>query len=193
MYYSPLEQFEPIPYLYPLKLGFFYIFGTNVTYILILLLGIFFFINGSFWSIINFSKINDNVYSKLFYMNSGQFSFLKVIFLPFNFLVYFYKNIIFFSFFKNADSLFKTIPSIVSILLINYKKNLFRSLNNYSIKNNYSTMYRYINSGQIRSIDFLYILPFNFNQLKSINNKLYSNFFFYFLRVFYFFSFFFKK
>jgi hypothetical protein len=43
MYYSPLEQFEPIPYLIPFKLGFFYIFGTNVTYILILLLGIFFF------------------------------------------------------------------------------------------------------------------------------------------------------
>jgi hypothetical protein len=42
MYYSPLEQFEPIPYFYPFKLGFFYIFGTNVTYILILLLGIFF-------------------------------------------------------------------------------------------------------------------------------------------------------
>jgi hypothetical protein len=44
MYYSPLEQFEPIPYFYPFKLGFFYIFGTNVTYILILLLGIFFFL-----------------------------------------------------------------------------------------------------------------------------------------------------
>ena len=42
MYYSPLEQFEPIPYFFPFKLGFFYIFGTNVTYILILLLGIFF-------------------------------------------------------------------------------------------------------------------------------------------------------
>lgn len=48
MYYSPLEQFEPIPYIFPFKLGFFYIFGTNVTYILILLLGIFFLLMGHF-------------------------------------------------------------------------------------------------------------------------------------------------
>ena len=72
MYYSPLEQFEPIPYFFPFKLGFFYIFGTNVTYILILLLGIFFFINGSFWSIFNITKNNEDLYNNSFNINSSD-------------------------------------------------------------------------------------------------------------------------
>ena len=79
MYYSPLEQFEPIPYFFPFKLGFFYIFGTNVTYILILLLGIFFFINGSFWNIININKINDNFYNNINRSNN-LVSFILILF-----------------------------------------------------------------------------------------------------------------
>jgi hypothetical protein len=80
MYYSPLEQFEPIPYFFPFKLGFFYIFGTNVTYILILLIGIFFFINGSFWSISKINKTNDDLYNYLFLINRSDnvVSFLKL-------------------------------------------------------------------------------------------------------------------
>ena len=75
MYYSPLEQFEPIPYLLAFKLGFFYIFGTNVTYILILLLGIFFFLNGSFWSFFGINKNNQNTYNDSFNINPFTVSF----------------------------------------------------------------------------------------------------------------------
>merc|ERR1712193_478516 len=97
------EQFEPIPYFTPFKLGFFYIFGTNVTYILILLLGIFFFINGSFWPIFKVNKINDNLYKDSFNINSSDklISFAKALGLPFNYIIYFYKNTIFPLFFKN--------------------------------------------------------------------------------------------
>jgi len=65
MYYSPLEQFEPIPYFTPFNLGFFYIFGTNVTYISILLLGIFFFLMvhfGLFLILIKLTKIYINMF-----------------------------------------------------------------------------------------------------------------------------------
>ena len=95
MYYSPLEQFEPIPYFYPFKLGFFYIFGTNVTYILILLLGIFFFINGSFWSIFNSNRVNEDLYNELFSINQTDklISFFKTGPLPFNYIVFFIKSL----------------------------------------------------------------------------------------------------
>jgi len=195
MYYSPLEQFEPIPYFFPFKLGFFYIFGTNVTYILILLLGIFFFINGSFWSIISSNHINNNLYSSVFNINnSGKLIlFYKTISLPFNYITFFYKNVIFPFFFKSSNSLFNTVPSKISILLINYKKNLFRSLTNYSISNNYNTMYNYMDSMKLNTNGSYYMLSYNFCSIKIARNCLTKNYFLYFLRIFFFFTFFFKK
>jgi ATP synthase subunit 6 len=195
MYYSPLEQFEPIPYFFPFKLGFFYIFGTNVTYILILLLGIFFFINGSFWSIISSNNTNKNLYSSVLNMdNSGKsILFFKIISLPFNYITFFYKNMIFPFFFKSSNSLFNTVPSKISILLINYKKNLFRSLTNYSISGNYNTMYNYIYSTKLNSNGSFSMLSYNFCSIKIAQNCSTKNYFLYFLRVFFFFTFFFKK
>lgn len=194
MYYSPLEQFEPIPYFLPFKLGFFYIFGTNVTYILVLLLGIFFFINGSFWSLINNNKFNENLYKKLICIdNLNSLSLLKIITLPFNYIVYFYKNIVFSLFLKTSNSLFKEISATSSYLIVSYKKNLFKSFNNYSINETYSGMYNFIHLKMINHRNLFVILPYNFTQLKNINNDFGNHFFFYFLRVFYFVSFFFKK
>ena len=195
MYYSPLEQFEPIPYFFPFKLGFFYIFGTNVTYISILLLGIFFFFNGSFWSLFNINKTNEDLYKYVFSINSSKtiVSFFKVISLPFNFIVFFYKNIIFSSFFQRSKSFFNTIPNITSVLLINYKKNLFKSLNNYSISNNFFVMYYYIKLKQLNTTSLLFTLPYSFYSLKVSENKQLNHYFLYFLRTFFFFLFFFKK
>jgi len=196
MYYSPLEQFEPIPYIYPFKLGFFYIFGTNVTYILILLLGIFFFINGSFWPIFKINKINDNLYKDSFNINSSDklISFVKVLGLPFDYIIYFYKNIIFPLFFKNSNSFFNTISIEFSILLINYKCNLFKSLTNYSIIGNFKFMYNFIKEQKFNndSINSL-ILYYNYFFAKNIRNTGISNYFLYFLRTYFFFTFFFKK
>lgn len=195
MYYSPLEQFEPIPYLFILKSGFFYIFGTNVTYILILLLGIFFFINGSFWSLFNINKINQDLYNELFHVNKSDniISFFKIISLPFNYVVFFYKNVVFSLFYKNSNSLFNGLFSKVSILLINYKKNLLKSLTNYSITNNFHIMYNYINFKELDNSNLVLILPYNFYQIKNMQNDYTNNYLLYFLRVFYFFNFFFKK
>jgi len=195
MYYSPLEQFEPIPYFFPFKLGFFYIFGTNVTYILILLLGIFFFINGSFWSIFNITKNNEDLYAHSFNINSSDkiVSFIKLIGLPLNYIVFFYKNVVFSSFFQSSSSLFNSISLNTSILLINYKKNLFRSLTNYSISSNFSIMYGYIKSKQLNTDNLLFILPYNFFSIKNKQNNFINSYFLYFLRVYFFFTFFFKK
>jgi len=195
MYYSPLEQFEPIPYFFPFKLGFFYIFGTNVTYILILLLGIFFFINGSFWSIFNITKNNEDLYAQSFNINSSDkiVSFIKLIGLPLNYIVFFYKNVVFSSFFQSSSSLFNSISLNTSILLINYKKNLFRSLTNYSISSNFSIMYGYIKSKQLNTDNLLFILPYNFFSIKNKQNNFINSYFLYFLRVYFFFTFFFKK
>lgn len=195
MYYSPLEQFEPIPYLFPFQSGFFYIFGTNVTYILILLLGIFFFINGSFWSIFNSNKVNENLYTALFSINSSDkiVSFLKTMNLPFNYIVFFYKNVVFSSFFKRSNSLFNTISVTISTLLVNYKKNLFKSLTNYSINSNFFTMYTFISQKQLDNANLLSTSSYNFYLIKSMNSSLANNYFLYFLRIFYFFTFFFKK
>ena len=195
MYYSPLEQFEPIPYFVPFKLGFFYIFGTNVTYILILLLGIFFFINGSFWSIFNITKNNEDLYAHSFNINSSDkiVSFIKLIGLPLNYIVFFYKNVVFSSFFQSSSSLFNSISLNTSILLINYKKNLFRSLTNYSISSNFSIMYGYIKSKQLNTDNLLFILPYNFFSIKNKQNNFINSYFLYFLRVYFFFTFFFKK
>jgi len=192
MYYSPLEQFEPIPYFTPFNLGFFYIFGTNVTYISILLLGIFFFFNGSFWSLFNINKTNEDLYKYVFSINSSKtiVSFFKVISLPFNFVVFFYKNIIFSSFFQRSKSFFNSIPNITSILLINYKKNLFKSLNNYSISNNFFVMYYYIKLKQLNTTSLLFTLPYSFYSLKVSENKKLNHYFLYFLRTFFFFFFF---
>jgi hypothetical protein len=133
MYYSPLEQFEPIPYIFPFKLGFFYIFGTNVTYILLLLIGIFFFINGSFWLILNSSIVDQHTYNSTFKIDkySKVINFLKTISLPLDFIVYFYKNRIFPLFISTINLLFTLVSSNHSILLMNYKINLFKSLTNY--------------------------------------------------------------
>jgi len=182
MYYSPLEQFEPIPYFFPFKLGFFYIFGTNVTYILILLLGIFFFINGSFWSIFNITKNNEDLYAHSFNINSSDkiVSFIKLIGLPLNYIVFFYKNVVFSSFFQSSSSLFNSISLNTSILLINYKKNLFRSLTNYSISSNFSIMYGYIKSKQLNTDNLLFILPYNFFSIKNKQNNFSNNYFYIF-------------
>ena len=195
MYYSPLEQFEPIPYFFPFKLGFFYIFGTNVTYILILLLGIFFFINGSLWSIFNITKNNEDLYAHSFNINSSDkiVSFIKLISLPLNYIVFFYKNIVFSSFFQSSNSLFTSISFNTSSLLINYKKNLFRSLTNYSIINNFSIMYDFLKTKRLNTDNLLFILPYNFFSIKNQQNNLINNYFLYFLRVYFFFTFFFKK
>jgi len=192
MYYSPLEQFEPIPYFFPFKLGFFYIFGTNVTYILILLLGIFFFINGSFWSVIDISKTNDNFYNNINRSNN-LVSFIKIVSLPFNYIVFFYKNIIFPLMFKGQNFLFNTVPSTISILLVNYKINLFKSLTNYSISSNFNTMYTYITSKKLNISNLSYVLPYNFLYIKNSQTSAINNYFFYFLRMYFFFLFFFKK
>jgi ATP synthase subunit 6 len=195
MYYSPLEQFEPIPYFVPFKLGFFYIFGTNVTYILILLLGIFFFINGSFWSIISVKKFNENLYNTVFNINSSDkvIFFFKTMSLPLNYITFFYKNVVFSYFFNSSSSLFNTIPSKISILLINYKKNVFKSLTNYSISNNFSVMYNYISTKTLNINNLFFALPYNFYFIKKLQNNSVNNYFLYFLRVFFFFTFFFKK
>jgi len=195
MYYSPLEQFEPIPYFFPFKLGFFYIFGTNVTYILILLLGIFFFINGSFWSIFNITKNNEDLYNNSFNINSSDksVSFIKLISLPLNYIVFFYKNIVFSLFFQSSNSFFNSISFNTSILLINYKKNLFKSLTNYSIVNNFSTMYDFIQRKELNTDNLLFVLPYNFFSIKNQQTNSINNYFLYFLRVYFFFTFFFKK
>merc|ERR1712157_97973 len=167
--------------------------GTNVTYILLLLLGIFFFINGSFWSLINNKKFNEDLYKKLICIdNLKSLSLFKIISLPFNYIVYFYKNIVFGLFFKNSDSFFKTISLTYSYLIISYKKNLFKSFNKYSISETYLDMYNFILFKKIGHGNLFSVLPYNYNQLKNINNKN-NNIFFYFLRAFYFVSFFFKK
>jgi len=194
MYYSPLEQFEPIPYFFPFKLGFFYIFGTNVTYILILLLGIFFFINGSLWSIFN-NKINEDLYNKLFIVNNSDkiVSFFKINNLPFNYIIFFYRNVIFASFFKSSKSLFNTVSSTVSMLIVIYKENLFKALTRYSINSNFFTMYNFISSKKLDNSTLLFNSSYNFYLIKSIHNSFINNYFLYFLRIFYFFTFFFKK
>merc|ERR1711881_591901 len=99
----------------------------------------FFFINGSFWSIFNITKNNEDLYAQSFNINSSDkiVSFIKLIGLPLNYIVFFYKNVVFSSFFQSSSSLFNSISSNTSILLISYKKNLFRSLTNYSIASNF--------------------------------------------------------
>jgi len=195
MYYSPLEQFEPIPYFFPFKLGLFYIFGTNVTYILILLLVIFFFINGSLWPIFTINKINENFYNNSFIINSSDktLSFIKLITLPFNFIVYFYKNIIFSLFFNNFNSLFNTISTKISILLINYKLNLFKSLTNYSIIDNFKFMYNYLKEQKLNNGNINLLASYNYFFAKKVHNISVNNYFLYFLRIYFFFTFFFKK
>jgi hypothetical protein len=192
MYYSPLEQFEPIPYFFPFKLGFFYIFGTNVTYILILLLGIFFFINGSFWPIVNINKIYDNFYNNINRSNN-LVSFIKIASLPFNYIIFFYKNIIFPLMFKGQNFLFNTVSTKISILLINYKINLFKSFTNYSISGNYNTMYTFIALKKLNTFDLSCILPYNFFSIKISQVSVINNYFFYFLRIYFFFFFFLKN
>jgi ATP synthase subunit 6 len=195
MYYSPLEQFEPIPYIFPFKLGFFYIFGTNVTYILLLLIGIFFFINGSFWLILNSSIVDQHTYNSTFKIDkySKVINFLKTISLPLDFIVYFYKNRIFPLFISTINLLFTLVSSNHSILLMNYKINLFKSLTNYPIFDNYKVLYKYINLKQLNSDSFYSMLPYNFYLIKSIKKNSLNSYFFYFLQFIYLFMFFFKK
>merc|ERR1711934_690111 len=153
-----------------------------------LLLGIFFFINGSFWSIFNSNKINEDLYNELFSINQSDkiVSFFKIINLPFNYIVFFYKNIIFSSFFKSSNALYNTISSTASTLLILYKKNLFKSLTNYSIDTNFSTMYNFISQKSLDSSSLLSISSYNFYLIKSSKNSAINNYFLYFLRIFYF-------
>jgi len=195
MYYSPLEQFEPIPYFFPFKLGFFYIFWYKCYLYFNTIIRYFFFINGSFWSIFNITKNNEDLYAHSFNINSSDkiVSFIKLIGLPLNYIVFFYKNVVFSSFFQSSSSLFNSISLNTSILLINYKKNLFRSLTNYSISSNFSIMYGYIKSKQLNTDNLLFILPYNFFSIKNKQNNFINSYFLYFLRVYFFFTFFFKK
>merc|ERR1712224_1097677 len=98
----------------------------------------------------NITKNNEDLYAHSFNINSSDkiVSFIKLIGLPLNYIVFFYKNVVFSSFFQSSSSLFNSISLNTSILLINYKKNLFRSLTNYSISSNFSIMYGYIKSKQ---------------------------------------------
>merc|ERR1711972_293423 len=167
--------------------GFFYIFGTNVTYILILLVGIFFFINGSFWSIFKITQKNDDLYKYLFFINKSDncVSFFKLIILPFNYVVFFYKNVIISSFFKLSNSLFRSISATESILLIDYKKNLFKSFRNYSV--DFSLMYNFftfknLNKSSLSSST----VSFNFFLIKKIESELNNNFFSIFLTFIFF-------
>merc|ERR1711881_116267 len=155
----------------------------------------FFFINGSFWSIFNITKNNEDLYAHSFNINSSDkiVSFIKLIGLPLNYIVFFYKNVVFSSFFQSSSSLFNSISLNTSILLINYKKNLFRSLTNYSISSNFSIMYGYIKSKQLNTDNLLFILPYNFFSIKNKQNNFINSYFLYFLRVYFFFTFFFKK
>merc|ERR1711970_489987 len=86
-----------------------------------------------------------------------------------------------------------TISSTVSTLLILYKKNLFKSLTNYSIDTNFSIMYNFISQKSLDSSSLLSISSYNFYLIKSSKNSAINNYFLYFLRIFYFFTFFFKK
>merc|ERR1712222_203395 len=83
--------------------------------------------------------------------------------------------------------------STVSTLLILYKKNLFKSLTNYSIDTNFSIMYNYISQKTLNSSSLLSISSYNYYLIKSSKNSDINNYFLYFLRIFYFFTFFFKK
>merc|ERR1711937_906719 len=156
--------------------------------------GIFFFINGSFWSIMSVKKINENLYSYVFNINSSEkiISFFKLTSLPLNYTIFFYKNAVFAYFFNSSNSLFNTISSKISVLVVNYKKNLFKSLTNYSISNNFSIMYQYISTKTIGNSSS-FVLPYNFYSIKLQQSNQTDSYFLYFLRVFFFFTFFFKK
>jgi ATP synthase subunit 6 len=192
--YSPLEQFEPVPYWIPLKLGFFYIFCTNVTYILILLWCIFFFINGPFWTFFKINKDIKKLYTvSLFIPNdSSVISLFKFIQIPLDFLVFFYYNFIFKFFFGIFNCLYNSVVFICN-LVPNYKFFMFVSLSGYSLNNKMKAIYVYFHN-QLFNLSNLSILNYSFNKLKSnsYQNSSY-NFTLYLLRVFSCFSFFFKK
>merc|ERR1712032_227951 len=179
----------------PFNVGFFLYFWYKCYVYFNIIIRYFFFINGSFWSIFNINKTNEDLYKHVFSINSSDkiVSFFKIVSLPFNFVVYFYKNVIFSFFFKRSKSFFNSIPFITSTLLINYKKNLFKSLTNYSISNNFTVMYNYINLKQLDTGSLVSTLPYSFYSIKKIENSQLNNYFLYFLRIFYFFIFFFKK
>jgi len=107
--------------------------------------------------------------------------------------VFFYKNVIFSSFFQSSNSLFDSLSFNKSLLIINYKKNLFKSLTNYSIINNFNLMYDYLEVKHLNHNKFLFLLSYNFLSIKSKQNNWINNYFLYFLRVYFFFLFFFKK
>ena len=113
--------------------------------------------------------------------------------MPLNYIIFFFKNITFPLIFKGRNSLFNTISPTISILLINYKINLFKSLTNYSISKNFNTMYTFINLRELNTLNLSHILPYNFFSIKISQISIINNYFLYFLRIFYFFTFFFKK
>jgi len=95
--------------------------------------------------------------------------------------------------FKGQNFLFNTVPSTISILLVNYKINLFKSLTNYSISSNFNTMYTFITAKKLNILNVSYILSYNFFYIKNLQTSVINNYFFYFLRIYFFFLFFFKK
>jgi len=100
--------------------------------------------------------------------------------------------VIFSSFFKSSNSLFKSISSIESILLICYKQNLFKSFRNYPV--DFSLMYNFFKS-KIVNKDSLFssMLSYNFFLIKKIESESRNNYLVYFLRLFFFFLFFLKN
>jgi hypothetical protein len=96
---------SPVPFFFPLKFGFFYVSFTNITYILILISVVFFFINGPFWTFFfNINNIQEDLFKKsLFINNNLSLSFSKMVIIPLDFLVFFYK----FYFFPFIFKIFK--------------------------------------------------------------------------------------
>jgi hypothetical protein len=135
VYYSPLEQFEPIPYFFPFQLNFFFIFGTNVTLILIFLIFIYFFFNGSFWSIFNII----NIKSIYIYTLNGLSIFKTS---NFKYVNYLYKK-----FFFNSLNIIKVKSAkySVKVLLINYLSAIVNKFNKYSIESNLNLFFNFIN------------------------------------------------
>jgi len=99
--------------------------------------------------------------------------------------------VIFSLFFQRSKSFFNSLPTTTSTLLINYKKNLFKSLTNYSISNNFSIMYHYIQLKQLDTVSLISTLPYSFYSIKAIENHQVNNYFFIFFTNILFFYFFF--
>ena len=182
MYCSPLEQFEPIPYLFPFQLNLFYIFGTNVTLILILLTFIYLFLNGSFWSIL----IDINFFIKSLYTSIingiSLFKLHNVLRISSNH--YFYRSL------YSVNS-FRANCGNSKIVLIRYLYSIASMFNSYNLQFNLNLFFSYLNLNYFSNINKL----FTFNYLNFNLKKIFfiRNIFLYLLKNCYLFIFFFKR